>query len=258
MINLKGLRVLNTRPAGQAANALTKAVKLAGGIAIEFPALVIESSNLNWLNTLPDLATATKAIFTSTNAVDYCFASLIAANKLWPPTIEVIAIGKATAEALKKQGIQVSLIPEQADSEHLLTLLAGQVLREKTILLFKGEGGRTLIAETLLEHGAKLLSFEVYRRVMPQVNQQVLQRLWQNTEVDIILLTSVDVMNNLFSLFGPEAHDWLCNKPCLVISERLAKEAALLGIKTIIVSSPNQLLYGLHQFNQGLIHGNEQ
>jgi uroporphyrinogen-III synthase len=56
-------------------------------------------------------------------------------------------------------------------------------------------------------------------------------------------------------LFGEDAQTWLRHKPCLVISERLAKEASLLGIQTVMIAKPEAILNTLHQFNQGLIHG---
>ena len=62
-------------------------------------------------------------------------------------------------------------------------------------------------------------------------------------------------MNNLFLLFGEDKHAWLRSIPCIVISERLAKEAILLGMQSIVISSPETLLNKLHEFNQGLIHG---
>lgn len=254
MNNLKGLHVLNTRPLKQA-KALSKAIEAAGGISIECPALAIEPKDKSWVADLPDLNKVSKAIFISANAVNYCFKVLKDEQYYWPPSIEVIAVGDATAAALKSHGIKAALIPAIADSENLLKLKELQEVNKKIILLVKGEEGLTLIAETLKARGANLHSCEVYTRQMPKPNRQQLYSLWHNEIVDIILFTSQHAMHNLFVLFGEEARAWLCRIPCLVISKRLAEEAALLGIETIIVSDPKTLLTTLHQFNQGLIHG---
>jgi uroporphyrinogen-III synthase len=254
MNNLKGLHVLNTRPLKQA-KALSKAIEAAGGISIECPALTIEPKDKSWLADLPDLNKVAKAIFISANAVNYCFRTLRDEQYYWPSTIEVIAVGDATAAALTSHGIKTDLIPAIADSENLLKLKELQEVNEKIILLVKGDDGRTLIAETLKTRGADLHSCEVYTRQLPKPDPQQLYSLWHNGIVDIILFTSQQAMHNLFVLFGEKARAWLCRTPCLVISKRLAEEAALLGIETIIISNSKTLLTTLHQFNQGLIHG---
>ncbi|KTD33308.1 uroporphyrinogen-III synthase [Legionella nautarum] len=248
---LNGLRVLNTRPLEQGKN-LSQMINAAGGVALECPAITIEPTPNDWLSSLPPLDTVKKAIFVSTNAVKHCFSVL---TKNWPKTIRVIAVGQATAAALKNYGIQVDLIPAIADSEHLLELKALQQVSNETILLFKGEKGRPLIEETLTSRGANLLIFQVYKQLLPQANSELLHSLWHNQAVDIILFTSQQAMHNIFLLFGEGAKDWLRSLPCIVISERLAKEATLLGMQTIIVSTPETLLDALHEFNQGLSHG---
>ncbi|KTC87348.1 MULTISPECIES: uroporphyrinogen-III synthase [Legionella] len=251
MSSLNGLRVLNTRPLEQG-KILSQMINAAGGVAIECPALTIKPTPKDWLRSLPQLNTVEKAIFVSTNAVKYCFSAL--AQK-WPTTIQVIAVGQATANALRNYGIQVDLSPEIADSEHLLELQTLQQVKNETILLFKGEKGRPLIEETLSTRGANLLIFQVYKQLLPQANSELFHSLWRNQAVDIILFTSQQAMHNIFLLFGEGRHAWLRSLPCIVISERLAKEAALLGMQTIIVSTLETLLNALHEFNQGLSHG---
>lgn len=256
MNSLQGLRVLNTRPRTQG-QALSHEIKEAGGTVLDCPTLDIEPTNDSWLTLLPHLAQATHAIFISANAVHCCFKILSQKKIIWPETIQVIAIGQATASALHHYRIDVKFIPPRADSEHLLALDSLQLIHGKTILLFKGEGGRTLIAEGLMQRGANLISLDVYRRTLPlNLNQQWIDSLWQNDSVDIILFTSQQSMQNLFTMLGRNARSWLCNKPCLVISNRLAFAASLLGIQTIIINSQEEtLLDTLSHFKQGLIHG---
>lgn len=254
MKDLRGLRVLNTRPVDQA-KSLSQAIEAAGGIAIACPALIISSKERTWLTSLPKLNQVDQAIFISANAVDCCFKAFNTEQLSWPSAIQLIAVGEATATALSRYGLKAHCIPAKADSESLVQLAELQEVHNKKILLFKGEEGRELIAETLLARGADLHCIEVYKRELPKVEPQQLRALWQNEAVDIILFTSHQAMSNLFYLFGEEAKDWLCRTPCLVISERLAKEAILLGIKKVIVSAPKTIITTLHLFNQGLTHG---
>lgn len=244
--SLQGLRVLNTRPKGQA-EGLSNNIRDVGGIAIELPTLEIQATH-DWLNALPDLKTVKQAIFISANAVEHCFRQLRKTNIYWPSTIEVIAIGQGSAKSLHQFNVPVHTMPDVADSEHLLALKTLQQSQKQSILLLKGEGGRPLIEETLLEKGAKLLVLNVYRRVLPKINRQFVKTIWRDDLVDIILLTSEQSMHHLFKLFEEEAHHWLRNKPCLVISERLAQSASLLGIKNIILSHPDGLMNALFDY----------
>ncbi len=242
---MKGLRVLNTRPIHQSAR-LNQAILDAGGIPVGFPALAIHATELNWLSELPDLATIDQAVFTSANAVQYFFAAV----KAWPATINVIAVGSATAAALQQHGIQVHHVPDIADSEHLLALDCLQSVHKQTILLIKGRDGRPLIAETLTSRGARIIPVPVYQRDLPAVSQEVIDSLWQDTAVDIILFTSEQAMHNLFALLPEEGRSWLRNMPCLVIGNRLADAASALGIKTILTCQHDKIMDALNDFNK--------
>lgn len=252
--DLKNLCVLNTRPKDQAAT-LNQKIHAAGGRCIDFPVLEIQATPEDWISKLPALDTVSKAIFTSTNAVHYCFNALEKASIQWPDRIEVIAIGSATAESLNQRMGLTSYIPAIADSENLVNLPMLLAANHDTVLLFKGVGGRTVIAETLIARGLNLISLDVYQRCLPSIDQKKIESLWNNPDIDIILLTSEQSINNLFTLLGDFGRDWLCKTPCIVLSERLAKAATDAGIKQVILSSPDTLLISLYQFNQGLIHG---
>jgi uroporphyrinogen-III synthase len=243
---LQGLRLLNTRPYPQS-QPLSQALREAGGIVIECPALAIETLNTDWLFTLPDLSTIDQAIFISANAAHHSIPKIIQQNINWPTSIQVIAIGKGTAQAINQYGLTVHLIPEQSNSEQLLAQTELQMITNQKILLFKGHGGRTLIADTLFKRGAKLTSLDVYQRVPPQLDHKYLRSLWRDDAVDIILWTSEQAMQTLFALFGKPAQTWLRQKPCLVLSERLKVAASSLGIETIIISQPEEIVTTLEQ-----------
>ena len=244
---MNGLRVLNTRPFKQGA-ALSQAIREAGGLPIDLPALIIEPTLSDWLAQLPVLDSIHLALFVSANAVDCFFAPLKQTSRSWPAGICVIAMGTATAEALNKQGIQVHHAPTIADSEHLLTLDALQQIQNDTVLLVKGVGGRTLIAETLLARGARLIPLDVYLSKAPTFNRTEINSLWQDDAVDIILLTSEQAIRNLVMAFSGEGLAWLCNKPCIVISDRLAAVADSLGMKHILLCHHDMILTALKGF----------
>jgi uroporphyrinogen-III synthase len=250
---LNGLRILNTRPKEQG-KMLSQLITEAGGVSIDYPTLEIKEFNPNWVRDLPDLNKVDHALFISANAVHYCFNQLHQHKIQWPKHIHITVIGQGTEKALEQFELKADDIPPISNSEHLLALPSMQQLKNKTVLLFKGLGGRTLIEEGLKKKGAKLFLFAVYQRIMPVLDQQFTTRLWQDDGLDIILLTSEQSIHHLFKLFSREAHNWLKDKPCLVLSERLAEAASLLGMKKIKTSHPNRIIDTLFDYKDS-IHG---
>lgn len=255
MKQLHGLRILNTRPQQQAAG-LTQLIETEAGIVVSCPTIEIQATQNNWVTTLPDLNTVSHAIFISANAVNFSVEKLYM-KQHWPGSIHIIAIGESTAKALNKFNIKVHDIPSFPDSEHLLKLNSLRYLKNQTVLLFKGCGGRILIEKDLIIKGAQVIALDVYRRTMPKIDKGFLNSIWRDDMVDIILLTSEQSIRNLFKMFPEEALTWLQNKPCLVISKRLAEIASKFGIKKIITSHPNRMMNTLFDYNQGLIHGQQ-
>lgn len=254
--NLKGLRVLNTRPLQQGQE-LNQRIIIAGGLPVSCPALDIGPPARDWRPLLPNLNTVQQAIFVSANAVTYSIPVLLENQFAWPDHIQITAVGKATAQALKSRQLRVDNIPEKSDSEHLLMLNNLQAVHSETILLFKGEGGRTLIANSLTERGAKLIELNVYQRLLPDCNQEKLEQWWRDDCVDIILFTSQEAIQNIVTMFGTSAQQaWLKRTPCLVISDRLAQFASKSGIENILICSPDTIIDALNQFNKGRTYGN--
>ncbi len=234
VFNFKGLRVLNTRPIPLAEKTSRHIIE-AGGTPIMLPLMTIAATPPNWKESLPPLQSIQHAIFTSPNAVTYFFKHY--ENRGWPSTtINTYAIGPGTAHALQAYHVLNTIQPQKADSEHLLLLESLIQVKHQNVLLVKGIGGRTLIKKTLMARGAHLIPIEVYQRLLPTHDPSTINSLWHEDAVDIILITSQTALQHLFVLFGEKATSWLQNKPCLVISDRLAKAAHLKGFKTIITS----------------------
>jgi uroporphyrinogen-III synthase len=240
-MNLRGLRILNTRPLHQGLE-LHEAIANAHGISIQLPMLAIEPTSTDWLHHLPDLYQVQQAIFISTNAVNFFFKAL---NQPWPKTIKTITIGKASAQTLQHWGINHDESPPIADSHHLLQIDSLQNIRQQTILLVKGKHGRTEIEDNLIKRGALLVPLDVYERVLPHLSSKYVQSLWHDGQVDIILITSEQSLQHLLMMFGEQAKAWIMKTPCMVISERLEKAALNAGMQKVLVSRYDAILSSL-------------
>lgn len=228
---LAGTGVLVTRPAHQAGS-LCRLVEAAGGHAVRFPVLEI-SATLPQASAalLARLASFDLAIFISANAVEHGLAAA-RAHGPWPPGLERAAIGRATAAALEAQGLPPAICPAGPfDSETLLLHPDLQAVAGQRIVIFRGVGGRELLAETLRARGAEVAYAEVYRRRRPSADPAPLLARWRAGAIDIVVVTSREGLANLWRLLGPEGQPLLRATQLVAASDRVLQLAAELAIR---------------------------
>jgi len=237
---LKGLRVLVTRPAGQA-DRLHDLVAAAGGKPVRLPAIEIHDTlELERLQkVLMQLDSYDLAVFISVNAVDkameYCRVL-----PAWPASVQIATVGMRSAEALEAYGLTVDLVPEHRfNSEALLALPALQDMTGKRVVIFCGNGGRNTLRDTLVKRGANVDYVEVYRRVCPNVEPESLLHLWQPGLLDVISIASNETLQNLYDMAGAEGQPDLCRLPLVVASQRQAVLAEKLGFSQTPVVAEN-------------------
>lgn len=246
---LAGLNILVTRPRAQA-NGLCHAIQQHGGQPIALPLLEIQplSPAPDSLPSETDLAQTELLIFISANAVDCGLPYL----PPLPTSLRVGAIGQATAQRLQAVGIH-TLVPARFDSEGFLALPQVQDLRDKTVIIVRGKGGREKLGESLHERGARLRYLEVYRRVSPKWTAGDVRTAMR---ADVITVTSGEALENLAQLAEQPGGIALRSKPLLVIHDRIAVRAQELGftLKPIVTAQP-----GDDALLQALLHwANEQ
>ncbi len=221
--SLQGRFIAVTRPQDQATR-LTAMIEEAGGHAISFPLIAISALEdygifQAQLEKLPEYDWA---IFISSNAVQHGMPRLLQRYSGFPTRLRFAAIGPVTAAELKKFGIDDTLTPnERYDSEALLALPEMQNVASRKIMIFRGEGGREILADTLRQRGAHVEFAECYRRTNPQTDLQVLERHRHGGELDAIVVTSSEAMRHLLQLGA--GNDWLSAVPLCVNHERVAE-----------------------------------
>ncbi len=228
---LAGVGVLVTRPEHQA-DALCALFAAAGATPIRFPAIAIlpPADPVAAAAVIDDLDRFDLAIFISANAVEQGVAA-VRARRDWPDALATASIGAATARALEARGLAPAVRPEtRFDSEALLAHPDLQRVRGRRIVVFRGEGGRELLAETLRARGAEVVYAEVYRRARPDVDPAPLLARWRAGEVDVAVVTSVEGLENLVAMLGPAGRPLLHATPLVVASDRVLQKAQHLGV----------------------------
>lgn len=235
--SLERLGVLVTRPAHQA-EPLCRLIAQHGGIPIRFPTVQIaQPQNLaSALAILSRLDAYHLAIFTSPNAVERAFPHIRAHGGI-PPALEIAAIGKATAQKLTRFGVSCCWQPESDyTSEGLLRLGRFQQVAGQAIIIVRGENGRALLADTLLMRGARVDFAEVYRRQRPATEIGLLLERWKFGEIGAVVVTSTEILLNLFDMLSGPEQDYLRNTPLITLSARTQQTAAEYGCRRILVA----------------------
>ena len=248
---LAGRRVVVTRPAGQTAH-IAALIRAAGGEPVLFPALeILDAEDLQPLAALvARLDAFDLAIFVSANAVDKALA-LVQSRRGWPAGLRVATLGRGSARALQRHGFATVIAPgERFDSEALLDLPELKAVAGKRVVIFRGDGGRELLGDTLAARGATVEYAECYRRGRPKADAAPLLALWERHELDALTVTSSEGLANLHDMLGEAGRQWLQQTPLFAPHERIAAAARVLGVQTVVLTGPGDegLIAGLAAF----------
>jgi uroporphyrinogen-III synthase len=256
-MSLAGRHMVVTRPAGQAAH-LATALAGQGAIPVFYPVLEI----LDIEDAAPVLDVAIRldsydlAVFVSPNAIEKALA-LILPRRSWPVGLRVAALGKSSERELARNGIKDIISPRlRFDSEALLELPELTDVNDKRVIIFRGDGGRELLGDTLKARGATVEYVTCYRRARPQLDPAPLLKLWEEGRLDAVTLTSSEGLRNFHDMVGRLGQAWLKKTPAFVPHARIAEQAQILGLTKVIPTDPGDdgLMAGLMQYFAS--HGN--
>jgi uroporphyrinogen-III synthase len=241
---LAGLNIVVTRPRDQA-EPLARRIAQAGGLAILFPLLEIHAI----ADPLPLRALVARlhefdlAIFISPNAVHYGMAAIRAAGEL-PENLKIATVGLGSARELRNLGVAEMITPqERFDSEALLALPQLQKVAGLRVIIFRGDAGRELLAETLRARGATVEYAACYRRTRPQHNVSALLAAAPHA----VTVTSSEALGYLHDMLDVTAQEQLSRVPLFVPHARIATAARSHGWRnvTLTAGGDDGLLSGL-------------
>ena len=137
-------------------------------------------------------------VLASTNAVDALFEQLHDARHL--AGVQVAAVGRATADALRVNGVVADLVPDKANAEELLAAFPTPPAGGGRVLLPQADRARTVLADGLAALGWHVEPVEAYRTVPVAVPPAVLERA---LAADAICFTSGSTVDNWVAAAGP-------------------------------------------------------
>jgi uroporphyrinogen-III synthase len=273
---LAGLKILVTRPRDQSVQ-LAQSIEQAGGVPLLFPLLEIapaqDSRELHEQISMLDKFDL--AIFISPNAVRYgveairefgtgnvgaqFIAQFTRSNRAincaptdshasneggMPPSLKIATVGQGSAKALRELGIANVIAPtERFDSEGLLALPELQNIAGWRVMIFRGDGGRELLGDTLKARGATVEYAACYRRSKPQWDAKAML----DAAPDAITVTSSEALGYLWEMLDENARMDLRDTPVFLPHARIAELANQQGWQQVRLtgSGDDGLLSGL-------------
>ena len=180
---LAGRRVLITRAAHQAGK-LSDGLRALGAQPVEVPMLEIRPpeslapldaalrriNEYDWLILTSANTVRVLAVRAAEQGIDLTHRAIG----------KVAAIGRATAEAARKAGFRVALVPDTYVAESLVSGLlsasgGGSAIANKRVLLARAAVARDVIPDALRKAGATVDIVEAYRSVPPHNAPQILR-----------------------------------------------------------------------------------
>lgn len=228
-MRLRGRGIVITRPREQA-RSLAALIEAEGARAILFP--TIEIVDLPPPGVVHRLDAFDLAVFVSPTAVQKALQWV----GQWPPQLAVAAVGPGTRKALEARGIRNVIAPgSRADSEALAALPELQDIAGRSIVIFRGEGGREFLGTTLAARGAAVEYAECYRRVRPGTDATALIDAWRRGEVHAVTAFSLEAVENFWALLaGAQTPD----TPWFVPHPRLVEAARRHGVSEVLIAGP--------------------
>ncbi len=175
-----------------------------------------------------------KAICVSGNAAELTIEWLDRYWPMQPVGIEFFAVGQQTAQILAAADIAALSPSGRQNSEALLGLAELQDLSGQRVVIFRGQGGREILGDTLVKRGARVDYCELYKRVIN--SGQALLARQQLPQSDCLVAHSGELLVALGEQFGELGAE----TAVVVPSERVAEIARELGYRNI-VSAENAL-----------------
>lgn len=227
-----------TRPSPQG-EALTKLLNQANLQATHLPLFRISAGKdlLNLQNDLNQLLPNDIVIAVSPQVANVITTFNPHLN--FPKHLQYFAIGNKTAELIRQLVHKSVSFPKQENSEGLLALFDADMVKNRKVLILRGDSGRQLIADSLSAKQAQVKLVECYSRHAISYPFDILSN---SIEHQLVIITSIEHLHQL-ELYCQTEHK---KQACLVVTSlRIFEEAKRLNWQNIVLakSANNQILF---------------
>ena len=231
--------IVITRPAGESQR-LAALIRDAGGVPLICPAIeILDVPDVSALDAVIDrLDDFDLAIFISPSAVDKAMTRITARRTL-PAKLRCAAIGPGGVRALQRFGVGEVISPQgRYDSESLLAspFMQTQAVSGQRVVIFRGDGGRDLLGDTLATRGATVEHVTCYRRGKPTFDAAPLLRTWAQGGVAAVIVTSSEGLRNFCERLGATGQTFMQQTLTVVPHPRIAAVARALGLSRVVES----------------------
>lgn len=238
----RGILLLGTEAV---ASRFAARLRAEGAEPLIFPTLAIlpPADPVRLSAVIDNLERAQLAIFISPTAVERGLAAVRARRK-WPAGLRIAAVGAGTTGALAAQGYGEVLVPASGgDSEALAALPELARLDGQTVIIFRGEGGRQWLADTLAARGAEVVYAECYRRARSEADAGPLIRRLQRQELQAACVWSGEAWDNYCAMLGDEAAR-ARSVPVFVPHRRIAERVSACGAQAVLAEGGEAAMIG--------------
>ncbi|HEX4128789.1 MAG TPA: uroporphyrinogen-III C-methyltransferase [Pirellulales bacterium] len=203
--SLHGVRVLVTRPRGQAVELSSRLERL-GAEVLAQPAIEILPPD-DWApvdRALGQIADYDWLVFSSANGVRMLLDRLehSGGDLRRLGSVRLAAIGPGTADALADYHLRADVQPEEFRAEALAAALAGEA-RGRRFLLARASRGREVLAEQLRAAGGLVEQVVVYRSEDVRKPDPEVAAALAAGKIDFVTVTSSAIARSLAAMFGP-------------------------------------------------------
>jgi uroporphyrinogen III methyltransferase/synthase len=234
---LRGRTIVVTR-AREQAGVLAQALRDRGARVIEAPAIAFAPPR-SWApldRALRRLGRYRHVIFTSANGVARFFERLaqIGRDVRDLRGAEVIAIGPATAAALRERGILASAVPEEFRAEGIVAILARRRLAGEEVLIPRAAVARDLLVKELRRRGARVDAVPAYRTVPSREGVEEVSAALRERSIDLLTFTSSSTVEHFARKFRGDGR-LLRAVPAAAIGPITARTARRLGFRVAVM-----------------------
>ena len=234
---LLGKRIIVTRARQQASDLVSQLSDL-GAECLEYPTIrIIAPKDPGPLQqALKNLPTYDWIVFTSVNGVIHFFEHLFGAGKdvRSLSKLQTAAIGPATAEQLRKFGLNSDIVPQAYRAESVVEAFKEMNLKGKKILLPRARKARPILPLELTKMGAQVDEIPAYETLKATENAGDLTRQLEDKRVDLITFTSSSTVKNFKALLPADSF------------KKLMQGVIIASIGPITTDTAKQLDFDVH------------